>query len=109
VTEWSPITRQYSRFVGEFVVSLAFARSRTILVDWRATVDETGHYSFAVALVEYFGMLANESAGMCTWGRLQLAELTGPFHGLNRISDASRIFLLESLAQISRRHAVLTL
>jgi hypothetical protein len=30
-SEWSPITRQYSRFVGEFVVSLAFARFRTML------------------------------------------------------------------------------
>ena len=25
VAEWSPFTRQYSRFVGEFVVSLAFS------------------------------------------------------------------------------------
>jgi hypothetical protein len=31
VQEGSPITRQYSRFVGEFVVSLAFARFRTML------------------------------------------------------------------------------
>jgi hypothetical protein len=54
VTESSPITRQYGRFVGEFVVSLAFARFRMIWTsrrfDWRATVDEDGHYCFAVAL-----------------------------------------------------------
>jgi hypothetical protein len=31
IRESSPITRQYSRFVGEFVVSLAFTRIRTIL------------------------------------------------------------------------------
>jgi hypothetical protein len=31
VTESPPIARQYSRFVGEFVVSLAFTRFRTIL------------------------------------------------------------------------------
>jgi len=31
VTEWSPITRQYSRLVGEFVVSLAFIASQPSL------------------------------------------------------------------------------
>jgi DNA polymerase-4 len=31
MTEWPPITRQYSRFVGEFVVSFAFTHLPTIL------------------------------------------------------------------------------